>query len=101
MTIYQDVFGGANIYPSEISYSAIALTVDVVLSWPEETSANDNLATKIIDVTAATAGLSIYLPAANKTGVGNTILFNNRGSDTFTVKNSVGTQVVKIGRAHV
>jgi hypothetical protein len=96
MTIYQDVFGGANIYPSEISYSAIALTVDVILSWPEETSTNDNLATKIIDVTAATAGLSIYLPAANKTGVGNTILFNNQGSNTFTVRNSVGTQVITV-----
>jgi len=96
MTIYQDVFGGANIYPSEISYSAIALTVDVILSWPEETSANDNLATKIIDVTAATVGLSIYLPAANKTGVGNTILFNNQGSNTFTVRNATGTQVITV-----
>ena len=96
MTIYQDVFGGANIYPSEISYSSIALSTNVVLSWPEETSANENLATRIIDVTAATAGLSITLPNANKTGVGNTILFNNRGAETFTVRNAVGTQVVTI-----
>ena len=96
MTIYQDVFGGANIYPSEISYSSITLSVDVVLSWPEETSASENLATRIIDVTPTGAGFSIRLPAANKTGVGNTILFNNRGSDTFTVRNSSGTQVVTV-----
>lgn len=96
MTIYQDVFGGANIYPSEISYSAIALSSNVILSWPEETSANDNLATKIIDVTPSAAGFSINLPAANKTGVGNTILFNNRGAETFTVRNAVGTQVVTV-----
>ena len=96
MTIYQDVFGGANIYPSEISYSSIALSTNVVLSWPEETSANENLATRIIDVTPASAGLSITLPNANKTGVGNTILFNNRGAETFTVRNAVGTQVVTI-----
>ena len=96
MTIYQDVFGGATIYPSEISYSDIALSTDVVLSWPEETSANENLATRIIDVTAATAGLNITLPNANKTGVGNTILFNNRGAETFTVRNAVGVQVVTI-----
>lgn len=96
MTIYQDVFGGANIYPSEISYSSISLSTNVVLSWPEETSANDNLATKIIDVVASSAGLSITLPAANKTGVGNTILFNNRGAETFTVRNAVGTQVVTV-----
>lgn len=96
MTIYQDVFGGATIYPSEISYSAISLTTDVALSWPEETSASENLATRIIDVTPSTSGLSIFLPAANKTGVGNTILFNNRGSETFTVKNYNGTQVITV-----
>ena len=96
MPIYTDVFGGANIYPSEISYSAIALSVDVTLSWPEETSTNTNLATRIIDVTPSGAGFSIILPDADKTGTGNTILFNNRGSDTFTVRNAVGTQVVTI-----
>lgn len=96
MTIYNDVFGGANIYPSEISYSALNLTTDVVLSWPEETSSNDNLATKIIDVTADAAGRSIYLPAGDKTGTGNTILFNNLGSYTVTVKNSTGAQIVTV-----
>lgn len=95
MTIYTDVFGGANIYPSEISYSSLSLTADVYLSWPEETSASNNLATKIIDVTA-NAGLSIYLPAANKTGTGNTILFNNVGANTVTVRTSTGVQVVTV-----
>lgn len=96
MTIYNDVFGGANIYPSEVSYSALTLTTDVVLSWPEETSTNNDLATRIMDITASSAGLSIYLPEANKTGTGNTILFNNRGAETFTVRNSAGTQVVTV-----
>ena len=95
MTIYTDVFGGANIYPSEISYSSLTLTTDVYLSWPEETSANNNLATKIIDVTAS-AGLSIYLPDASKTGTGNTILFNNVGANTVTVRTSTGVQVVTV-----
>lgn len=97
MPIYTDVFGGANIYPSEISYSSLTLTVDVVLSWPEETSTNQNLATKIMDISAAGAGRSIYLPEADKTGTGNTILFNNVGAQTITVRNSVGTQVVTVG----
>lgn len=96
MTTYVDVFGGANIYPSEISYSALALTVDVVLSWPEETSTNTNLATKIMDISAASAGRSIYLPDANKTGTGNTILFNNTGAETITIRNAGGTQIVTI-----
>lgn len=94
MTTYTSVFGGANIYPSAVSYSAIALTVDVTLSWPEETSTSINLATKIIDVTAASAGLKIFLPNAAKAGNGETILFNNLGAYTFTVVDSTGVQVV-------
>lgn len=96
MPIYTDVFGGANIYPSEISYSSLALTVDVTLSWPEETSTNINLATRIMDISAVSAGLSIYLPDADKTGTGNTILFNNTGAETITIRNAGGTQVVTV-----
>ena len=64
MTTYTSVFGGANIYPSEISYSATTLTTDITLSWPEETSANDNLATRIIDASPSTAGRIVTLPDA-------------------------------------
>jgi hypothetical protein len=96
MTIYNDVFGGANIYPSEISYSSLTLLNDVYLSWPEETSTNEYLATRIMDVVASVAGVDIYLPDANKTGTGNTILFNNRGAESITVRNAAGTQVVTV-----
>jgi hypothetical protein len=96
MTIYTDTFGGANIYPSEVDYSSVALAADITLSWPDETSTSQNLATKIMDVTPASAGLSITLPPANGTGTGQTILFNNRGGSTFTVKNAAGTQVVTV-----
>ena len=96
MTTYTSVFGGANIYPSEISYSDTVLTVDVVLSWPEETSTNDNLATRIMDISAASAGFSIYLPDASKAGTGETILFNNTGAQTITVRDDGGTQVVTV-----
>jgi hypothetical protein len=96
MTIYTSVFGGANIYPSEIAYSALALAANTTLSWPEETSASENLATKIMDVTAASPGLSLTLPAANKTGTGQTILFNNKGAQTFTVRRNDGVQVASI-----
>jgi hypothetical protein len=96
MPTYTDVFGGANIYPSEITYSAVALSADIVLSWPEETSTNTNLATRIMDVTPSGAGFSVYLPEANKTATGNTVLFNNRGGSSFTVRNSAGTQVAVV-----
>lgn len=96
MTSYTSVFGGANIYPSEISYSALALTSDVSLYWPEETSESDNLATRIIDVSASSAALNVLLPDAKKAGPGETILFNNTGAQTFVVKNYAGVQVVSL-----
>lgn len=96
MTTYTDVFGGANIYPSEIDYSALALAVNTTLSWPDETSTSQNLATKIMDVTPASAGLSVILPPADKTGTGQTILFNNLGAHTFTVKDADGVQVMTV-----
>ena len=96
MTTYSSVFGGANIYPSEISYSAIALTGNITLSWPIETSSSVNLATRIIDVTASSASLTITLPNAQKAGVGETILFNNQGANIFIVRDAGGTQVISL-----
>lgn len=96
MTTYVDVFGGANIFPSEIDYSAVALAADITLSWPDETSTSQNLATKIMDITPALAGLSVILPPADKTGTGQTILFNNLGAHTFTVKDADGVQVMTV-----
>lgn len=96
MPVYQDVFGGATIYPSEISYSSLTLTEDVILSWPQETSANADLATRIIDIQASTSAYFIYLPEADKTATGQTILFNNKGAATIIVKDSAGTQVVSV-----
>jgi hypothetical protein len=94
MTTYQDVFGGANIYPSEISYSELTLTGNVTLSWPDETSTSQNLATRIMDVTADADGYVITLPPANKAGNGETILFNNLGSFSFIVNNAGNVQVI-------
>lgn len=96
MTTYVDVFGGANVYPSEIDYSSTALAADITLSWPDETSTSQNLATKIMDVTQAADGLAITLPPANGTGTGQTILFNNLGTFTFTVKDNAGVQVMTV-----
>ena len=93
---YTYVFGGATVYPAEISYAELSLTDDVALSWPEETSASSNLAAKIMDVTADQAGLKVILPDAAKAGVGETILFNNIGSYTVTISDYDDVQVVTI-----
>ena len=94
MTTYSDVFGGANIYPSEISYLAISLTANVTLNWPTEASAAANFAARIMDVTQDQAGRVITLPPADQAGVGETILFNNVGAHSFIVRNNTGTQIL-------
>lgn len=93
---YTDVFTGSNVYPSEINYSALALTANTTLNWPEETSAEDDFATRIIDVTPSAAGYSVTLPDATMASTGYTLLFNNRGSHVFYVKNASGTQVASV-----
>jgi hypothetical protein len=95
-TSYNYVFGGANIYPSEVSYESLTLTADIQLSWPEETSALSNLAAKIIDIQSSIAGLKVLLPDAQKAGTGETILFNNLGTETIIIADYDGVQVVSI-----
>jgi hypothetical protein len=101
MTTYTDVFGGANIYPSEISYASYNLTANVTLNWPVESSATGNFTARIIDVTQDQAGRVIKLPPADEAGDGETILFNNLGSFSFIVQNNAGTQILSAAAGSV
>lgn len=100
MTTYTQVFGGTNIYPSDVSYETIALSAaDVVLSWPVETNAPTDgsvPAARIIDVNSTGSNRKIFLPAANQSGPGQCLLFNNVGSTTFYVVNSVNGAVATV-----
>lgn len=96
MTVYTSVFGGANIYPSDISYSSVTLTADLTLHWPEETSASSDYATRIMDVSAAVANYSLIMPDARGASTGETVLVNNIGATVVLVKNSAGTQLVSV-----
>lgn len=91
---YSSVFGGSTIYPSDVSYYPLTFSADTVLSWPLDTTANSNIAARIIDLNATANGLKVYLPAANLAANGQTILFNNVGAYTVNVVNALGTTVV-------
>ena len=99
--VYQSVFGGANVYPSDISYSSITLGANIALNWPLESSPGlDNYATRIMDVTATGSGYVITLPDATGAGVGETILFNNIGTNTFTISNgTIQVATVESGKS--
>lgn len=74
---YTSVFGGNTIYPSDVSYLSIALSVDTPLEWPLESSGTEAPAARIIDVDPTASGFGVVLPDATLTGAGQTILFNN------------------------
>ena len=95
-TSFTQVFGGTTIYPSDVSYLALALTSDIVLEWPLEATTGNNVVARIIDITP-TGPYTIVMPDAMSVGVGQTVLFNNLGPDTITVDNAVGNAILSIG----
>lgn len=91
---FTNVFGGSTIYPSDVSYYALTLdTTDVVLSWPLETNASSDIAASIVDVNCTTGGLQIFMPDAGLASTGETVLFNNVGTQTFTVVDADGNTI--------
>lgn len=95
---YTSVFGGTTIYPSDVSYLALALDADTSLEWPMESSGELPPAARIIDVTPDAAGWAVSMPDATLTGAGQTILFNNlSATDTFEVKDFAGNILATIG----
>jgi len=94
---FTQVFGGTTIYPSDVSYLALTLSADTTLEWPLESNSNENPAARIIDVTP-TGVYSIIMPPADQTGTGQTVLFNNIGPQSVTVKNSAGATLLSMGQ---
>ena len=93
MPSFTQTFGGTNIYPSDVSYRYVSLTIDQVLDWPLETAPSNDVVASIMDVNATTTSLVITMPDARDASTGETVLFNNVGSNTFTVKTSTGVQI--------
>lgn len=93
---YISPFTGNVIQPTDVSFRAFTMSTDVVLSWPINGSATDNYAARIMQVTATTTGLDLYMPPASQTSVGTDALIRNVGSNTFTVVDSDGGTIVAI-----
>ena len=93
MTTYTNTFGGTNIYPSDVSYRYVSLTIDQALDWPLEAAPSTDVVASIMDVNATATSLVITMPDATEGSNGATVLFNNVGSNTFTVKTSTGVTI--------
>lgn len=95
MTSYTNALSGGLIQPSNMSYVAYAFAEDLILAWPSTFSNNPKVTAAIMDLTADKEGLSVILPDARHVSVGENILLNNRGEQSFKVggRNEAGELV--------
>jgi hypothetical protein len=82
---YISPFTGNVIQPTDVAYRAVALTADQQLAWPINGNATEDVAARIMDVTASAAGYKLIMPPANQVSVGQDALIRNVGSYSFTV----------------
>jgi len=91
---YNSPFTGNVIQPTDVSYRSVTLAANTQLEWPINGNATDDYAARIMDVTATSAGLSLFMPPANQTSVGNDALIRNVGANSFTVKTYDGVATI-------
>ena len=77
---YAEVFGGALLFPSQLSYLSITTAVDLTLQWPvEQQIGGNNVVADFLDIDTTVASLNIDMPSASNTSTGNKTTFNNIG----------------------
>jgi hypothetical protein len=91
---YNSPFTGNVIQPTDVSYRAVTLSANTQLQWPINGNATDDYAARIMQVTATTTGLSLYMPPADQASVGQDALIRNVGANTFTVKDYAGANTI-------
>jgi len=95
MTTYTNPFTGQTISPSSVGYESITIAADTTLEWPINGN-NTSVVANIIEVTASTAGLKLYMPPATQVSTGQSTLIRNIGSNTFIVVDTSGNTIVSI-----
>ena len=96
MPSYVNIFGGQTINPTLVSYVGYTISADLTLVWPFEALDGDAIAPAKIDVVASNGGLGVTLPDTTLVSVGQDILFNNTGSNSFTVFDSGGNALATL-----
>lgn len=86
MTTFVSPFTGDVIQPTDVSYASVSFSSNVQLYWPQYVAtAGQQVAARIMEFTASTTGLNVYLPNAQQTSVGQDILIRNTGVNSFIV----------------
>jgi hypothetical protein len=91
---YNSPFTGNVIQPTDVSYRSITLSANTQLAWPINGNATGDYAARIMQVTATSSGLSLYMPPADQASVGQDALIRNVGANSFTVKDYTGLNTI-------
>lgn len=83
---YNSPFDGNVIQPTDVSYRSITLSADTQLAWPINGNVDGDYTARIMDVTATSAGLELWMPPANQASVGQDALIRNIGANSFNVR---------------
>lgn len=93
---FTNIFGGGTIRPTYSQYEAIALSGDISLVWPLETTESEPYVAAQIDVTPSTTGLTIAMPPGNTGSTGVATIITNVGASTFVLADTSGNAIVSI-----
>lgn len=80
---YNSPFSGDVIQPTDVSYRAVTLAANTQLVWPID--GGTDVVARIMQVSASSGSLKLYMPPANQASVGQDALLVNTGANTFTV----------------
>jgi hypothetical protein len=95
MTSYVNPFTGQTIQPSQVGYEQLTISTSTTLQWPVNGNTS-NVVANIIEVTATTSSLNLFMPAATQVSTGQSVLIRNIGANSFTVVKSDGSTIVAI-----
>jgi len=91
---FTQVFGGGTLDPAQPSYKAYTASTSITSVWPIEAASSNNVVAAINDISFTASSLTFTLPPANQVSVGYNALFNNVGSNQFTVLDNSGNTVI-------
>lgn len=95
MTSYVNPYTGQTISPSQVGYEQLTVSTDTILQWPINGN-TDSVVANIIEVTATTTGIELFMPPATSVSTGQSALIRNIGINPFTVVDTSGNTIVSV-----
>lgn len=94
---FNELFGGQVLLPADLTYLSLTISSSVELVWPlEQQVGGSNVVADIIDLSTSTPGLNVDMPDAQIVSPGTSVLFNNVGAQTVTVRDQSGGTIISL-----